>query len=52
MNDTFTCAMCKGTYEKGWSDEEAEAELGETFEGFTPDECEVVCDDCYKEIMK
>lgn len=49
MSDTFKCACCDGVFEKGWSDEEAKAELGETFEGFEPEDCDLVCDDCFKE---
>ena len=45
----FTCAVCKGVFEKGWSDEKAEAELDQTF-GVPTDECDLVCDDCYKEM--
>jgi len=47
---TYTCALCKGVFEFGWSDEEAKAELEENFEGFTTEECDVVCDDCYKKM--
>lgn len=48
MSNTFTCAVCRETFEKGWSDEEAREELGETFPDFEPQDCELVCDDCYK----
>lgn len=44
----FTCALCHDTFDKGWSEEESQAELAETFPGFKPDECDLVCDDCYK----
>ncbi len=43
---TYTCAMCGGTYETDWSDEEATAEA-ETH-GFVVEECDLVCDPCYK----
>lgn len=52
MNDTFTCDYCHGTFEKGWTDEEADAELRENF-GLTHDETDsVACDDCYNKIME
>ena len=44
----YRCAACKGVFEKGWSEDEAVAELGQAFPDFEPGECEVVCDDCYK----
>jgi hypothetical protein len=49
--ETYTCYMCKGVFEKGWSDEEAEEEAGENFPGYEPDEGDLVCDDCYKKAM-
>jgi hypothetical protein len=48
--DTFTCAVCHGTFEKGWSDDEAKEELSNTFPGFDTDECDLVCDDCFKKM--
>lgn len=52
MANTYTCAYCKGVFEKGWDDTDAEAELKEKFgEEYTPENCDVVCDDCYKRIM-
>ena len=52
MNDNeYKCAMCKGIFEKEWSDEEAEAELESTFKGTPTEDCELVCDDCYKKFM-
>lgn len=50
MSEKYTCTMCQQEFLKGWSDEEAKAELGENFPGFEPDECDVVCDDCYKSL--
>lgn len=49
---TYTCAVCKNTFEEDWTEEEAIAELHETFGNFSTDECAVVCDDCYKEFME
>lgn len=45
---TYKCAVCEGVFEEGWSDEEAVAELNKDFPGFTKDQCDIVCEDCYK----
>lgn len=50
MSDTFKCAVCRKTFEKGWTDAEAEAELDATF-SVPPAGCNLVCDDCYGELM-
>lgn len=49
---TYTCADCGGTFEEGWSDEEAQAETVANF-GVRGDSSGMVkvCDDCYKAIM-
>ena len=52
--ETFTCARCGETHDKGWSDAEAAAEAEGNFPGIDvtdPDEAGVVCDDCYQYIM-
>ncbi len=33
-----------------WTDDEAAAKLTETFPGFRRDECDTVCEDCYREV--
>jgi hypothetical protein len=43
----FTCAVCRRTYEKGLSDEQAEAQLERTFPGAKMEDCDLVCDDCF-----
>jgi hypothetical protein len=48
---TFTCDNCKQTFDQGWSDEEAAAELEQNIPGFDPSECSVFCDDCYNKFM-
>lgn len=48
-DNEFQCAVCGGIFEKAWSEEEAEAELKNDFPGFVKEECDTVCDDCYKE---
>jgi hypothetical protein len=49
MPKQYTCAVCKETFDQGWSEEEAEAELASTF-GVPKDECDIVCDDCYRKM--
>jgi len=51
IKKTFTCAKCKETFESGWSDEEALQEKDQIFPDITIDKCEVICDDCFNEIM-
>jgi DNA-directed RNA polymerase subunit RPC12/RpoP len=52
MSNTYKCSVCKNEYEKGWDDIEAEKEMKDNFgQSVTTDDCEIVCDDCYKEIM-
>jgi hypothetical protein len=50
MNDQYKCFMCQQTFDKGWSDEEAEAEKLELFGDVPKNECELACDDCFQEI--
>jgi hypothetical protein len=48
MSDNFTCENCKKTFEKKWSDDEAQKEAEKNGWGNLPkDEIAVVCDDCY-----
>jgi hypothetical protein len=49
MSNTFKCAVCEETFEKGWSDEKAEAELRENF-NVPVEDCAIVCDGCYKKM--
>ena len=52
LGDSFTCANCHGTFEKNRSDEEAAEELAANFDGeFTTEDCDVICDDCYRKFM-
>lgn len=52
----YICAACGGRFEKGWSDEEAEAEYLENpvFAAMEQNNepRRVVCDDCYKKMVK
>ena len=52
MKETFTCDSCGKTYPKGWTDEEAMQETQEMFGSVPIDDCNVICDDCYKIIME
>lgn len=47
--ETYKCQVCKGTFEKGWSDEEAAQEFKDTKwrTGVSLEETGLVCDDCY-----
>lgn len=50
----YQCAMCKGIFEKIWSDEEALKEMETNFGPFPENvqvPCIIVCDDCYKKEM-
>ncbi len=49
---SFTCNICKGIFEKELSDEEAEEQLKEEFPGWTTDQCDLICDDCYNELYE
>ena len=55
MPDQYTCAVCGETYNKtrdgSWSDEKAEEELQSNFGPIPLEECDIVCDSCYKRIM-
>jgi hypothetical protein len=52
-SDTYKCAECGGTFTKGWSDDEADAEALQTLgvRMLTPGTA-LVCDDCYPEILR
>lgn len=51
-SNEYKCSLCQNVYTKGQTDEEANKELIENFGHWEEDECDLVCDDCYKEIMK
>ena len=48
----YECAVCRGVFEKGWSDEEALEEKTELFGAVPAEECSVVCDDCFEILMR
>lgn len=47
ISSTYECAACLGTFEKGWTDDEAQAESMEKF-GYVDESFAVICDDCFK----
>lgn len=51
MNE-FTCAKCKETFHKGWSDEDAEKEFVNAPWNIPGDSQGLVCDDCFIEFQK
>ncbi len=48
--EQFKCAMCEQTFDKAWTDKEAKDELENTFGLISIEDCDVVCDDCYKKM--
>jgi hypothetical protein len=51
VTDLYTCARCRGTFHKGRSDAEAEAEYARVFPGCPlpgSGATDVVCDDCFR----
>lgn len=54
MSKTYQCGVCMGTFECGWTDEEAAKEFRDRFgREPTPDETSgcLVCDDCYPKVL-
>ena len=51
MSEEFTCAYCKETFNKGQDDEAAMIECKENFGNISKQDCDVLCDDCYKAFM-
>jgi hypothetical protein len=47
VSDAYKCAACGGEFTKGWSEEEAIAELEELWPDFAPADCDLICDDCF-----
>ena len=48
MTDTYICAACGDRLRLG---DQAAAEAEATAMGFDPDECVVVCDDCFNALL-
>ena len=51
-DNEFRCAICKQVFITEFTDEEAEMQLAEEFPGYIKEECELVCDDCYREYFE
>ena len=53
--DSYMCELCHETFEKGWTDEEANAEAQELFSipqaSEQPKDMAIVCDDCFCKLM-
>ncbi len=52
MANTFTCCVCKETFDKGWTDEEAAAERKELFGGPSEPTDVTVCEECFQVMRK
>lgn len=50
MGEEYTCAMCKGVFERTTPEDKALAELEEFFGDISVDDCDIVCDDCWQKI--
>jgi len=48
----FMCARCGEEFESDWSEEEALEEKNRLFGAVPIEQCSVVCDDCFKIIMR
>lgn len=49
---TFKCSMCGETFQSGWTDEEALAEMRTQWGELKPDERQIVCSECHEKILK
>lgn len=47
----FTCDLCGGTFEKAWSEEEAQAEAERLFSPAELEDTAIVCHDCWLSLM-
>lgn len=47
---TYTCDACGGTFEHGWSEEEAVAKAQPTFTEGELSDVVIVCDDCLRDM--
>ena len=48
----YTCALCGKEFVSEWSEEDALSEVAQNFPGYDKSECDVVCDDCYKQFAE
>jgi len=52
MDNTYKCTACGGVFDKGWTDEEAMQEKENNFGDIPMQDCDVVCDDCFKALYE
>jgi hypothetical protein len=48
----YQCEICHGVFEKGWTEEEANAERSEIFGSPVAEDDGLVCDDCFNKHIK
>jgi hypothetical protein len=48
--ETFVCASCSGTFEKGRPDKEALSEMEEFFGPVPEEHRAIICDDCFQKM--
>lgn len=53
IGESYECAVCHGTFTKGWSDEEARAEQADLWNPIPGDDEEpgIVCDSCFQQVV-
>ena len=51
MKETYMCALCKETFEKGQSNEEALEEAKELFPTEAIENMPLLCEECFIEVM-
>ncbi len=49
-NKEYKCYMCKKVFKKELTDKQAEKQLEEEFLYWITEDCELVCDDCFKKM--
>lgn len=47
----YQCALCEELFTKTWDDQEAMAETVKIFGPVPQDQCEIVCDNCFRKVM-
>lgn len=51
-DNEYRCANCGGVFNKGWSDAEAIEELMQRQPNVSAEECDLVCDPCFRHMMR
>jgi hypothetical protein len=49
--DEYICDECGETFEKGWSDEDAELERETLWGDLQREDAAIICDDCFDELF-